>query len=83
MARQLNKMEWEEDWYKNLTLGTSLAVQGLKLCASTARGVGSIPDLGAKILCMVLPDNNNINREKWMLGTWVLLYYYLCYNFVS
>ena len=50
MARQLNKMEREEDWYKNLTLGTSLEVQWLKLCASTARGMGSIPNLGAKIL---------------------------------
>ena len=33
-----------------MTLGTSLAVQGLRLCASTAGGAGLIPGQGTKIL---------------------------------
>ena len=33
-----------------LALGTSLVVQWLRLCASTARGMGSIPGWGTKIL---------------------------------
>ena len=35
---------------KNRLLGTLLAVQGLKFCASTAGSADSIPDWGAKIL---------------------------------
>ena len=35
---------------KNCALGTSLAVQWLRLCASTAGGTGSIPVQGTKIL---------------------------------
>ena len=33
--------------------GTSLEVQWLRLCTSTAGGVGSIPDQGTKILHVV------------------------------
>ena len=33
---------------KNPTAGTSLVVQWLRLCASTAGGVGSIPGRGTK-----------------------------------
>ena len=35
---------------RKLYLGTSLVVQGLRLCASTARGMGSSPGWGTKIL---------------------------------
>ena len=41
---------WESTIIRNRTFhGTSLAVQWLRLCASTARGVGSIPGRGTKI----------------------------------
>ena len=33
-----------------ISTGTSLVVQWLRLCTSTARGMGSIPGWGAKIL---------------------------------
>ena len=35
---------------KDDRLGTSLAIQWLRLCDSTARGIGSIPGQGTKIL---------------------------------
>ena len=35
--------------YKFKFLGTSLAVHRLRFCASTTRGMGSIPGWGAKI----------------------------------
>ena len=34
---------------RKVVIGTSLAVQWLRLCTSTKKGVGSIPGLGTKI----------------------------------
>ena len=36
--------------FKMTLLGTSLAIQWLRLCASTAGGMGSVPGWGASIL---------------------------------
>ena len=44
---------------KNDSLGTFLAVQWLRLCASNARGVGLIPGWGTKI-----PQAAQYGREK-------------------
>ena len=41
---------YHNDTFKNNTLGTSLAVQWLRLRTSTAGGTGSIPGRGTKIL---------------------------------
>ena len=45
-----------------MVLGTSLAVQWLRLCASTAGGTGSIPGQRAKILHAVQCGQKNNNR---------------------
>ena len=51
-----------------ITLGTSLAVQSLRLGASTAGGVCSIPDGGAKVLCAtVQPKKEKKDVLKGML----------------
>ena len=41
---------YERFWLKTNVLGTSLAVEWLRPCASTAGGAGSIPARGTKIL---------------------------------
>ena len=43
-------MEGKEKSSKAGAWGTSLLVQGLRLCASTAGGAGLIPGLGTKFL---------------------------------
>jgi len=45
-------MLWSIVWqfFKRFSMGTSLAVQQLRFCASTAGGVGSVPSWGAKSL---------------------------------
>ena len=40
----------ETAWIRKNKKGTSLAVQWLRLCTSTARGTGSIPGWGTNIL---------------------------------
>ena len=42
-------MREQANWLLRLICGTSLVVQGLRLCASTARGVSSIHGWGTKI----------------------------------
>lgn len=37
-------------FYQNQRIGDFLVVQGLRLCTSTARGTGLIPDWGTRIL---------------------------------
>ena len=49
---------------KNMIVGTSLVVQWLRLCTSTAGGAGSTPGWGTKILMLCgaakkLKNNNN------------------------
>ena len=44
-----SKPERKSNKVRMTTLGTSLAVQWLKLCISTAGGTGSIPGQGTKI----------------------------------
>ena len=51
--RVITSSQWPEFWHLALSQerrGTSLAVRWLKLCASTARGAGSIPGWRTKIL---------------------------------
>ena len=45
-------------------MGTSLPVQWLRLQASNARGVGSIPGQGATIPCAQHPKNWNIKQKQ-------------------
>ena len=57
-------------------LGTSLAVQWLRLHTATAGGTGSIPDWGTKILHAIphgAADNNNNNNllEGYLGGTFL------------
>ena len=49
--------------YKVNTLGASLAVQQLKLCASTAGGAGSIPGQGTKFLRAVAKKFKKKKKE--------------------
>ena len=52
-----------------LNLGTSLAVQWLRLSTSTAGGTGLIPGQGTKILSAVAPSKkqNQTNKQKnWL-----------------
>ena len=49
-----------------LTFGTSLAVQWLKLCTSTAGGMGSIPGWETKILHAVQCSQNMNNKNKFV-----------------
>ena len=44
--------------------GTSLMVQLLRLCASTAGDVGLIPAQGAKILCATLCGQNTKKKKE-------------------
>ena len=48
-------------------IGTSLAVQWLGLCASTAGGMGSIPGWGTKIPHAMQTNNNNNNKSNVLL----------------
>ena len=43
-------------------VGNSLAVQGLGLCASSAKGAGSVPSWGTKILQAVQPQKTKLSR---------------------
>ena len=47
-----------------LNMGTSLAVQGLRLHASNAEGAGSILGQGTKILHALWPRNQNIKKKQ-------------------
>ena len=47
-------------------IGTSLAFQWLRLCASTAGGAGSIPGQGTKILHAV--QSNTKKKKKCIYG---------------
>ena len=49
---------------KNEILGTSLAVQWLRLCASNAGAVGSIPPQGTKIPHAVLHGQKEKKKER-------------------
>ena len=50
--------------FKKLCLETSLVVQGLKFCTSTAGGMGSIPNQGTKIPHAMLLYSQKIKRER-------------------
>ena len=45
--------------------GTSLVVQLLRLCASTAGGTGLIPGLGAKIPHALWAEHQNIKQKQY------------------
>lgn len=49
---------------ENTSLGTSLALQGLRLCTSIAEGQSSIPVQGTKILHAAWPKHKNKNSHK-------------------
>lgn len=53
---------------KHLDPGTSMAVQQLRLCASTAGGAGSIPRQGAQILHAVSSSQKTNKKQNWSLG---------------
>ena len=53
----------------NIQQGTSLAVQWLRLCASTAGGMGSIPGQGTKIPHAVWCSQKKKLREKYPTGS--------------
>ena len=55
-----------------LIVGTSLAVQWLRLCTSNAGGAGSIPSQGTKIPHAVQCDQKQIkwNETKWNETKW-------------
>ena len=48
-----------------MSLGNSLAAQWLKLCALTAKGPGSIPDQGARIL-QAAPRGQKNRKKKFI-----------------
>ena len=50
--------------FKKLCLETSLVVQWLKFCVSTAGGMGSIPNQGTKIPHAMLLYSQKIKRER-------------------
>ena len=54
---------WVRHTHNKLSTGTSLGVQWLRLCMSTAQGVASIPGWGTKILHSVLSQTKN---PKWV-----------------
>lgn len=49
---------------ENTSMGTSLALQGLRLCTSIAEGQSSIPVQGTKILHAAWPKHKNKNSHK-------------------
>ena len=51
-------------WLKQHPIGTSLVVQWLRLCTSTAGAAGSIPRQGTKILHSVPPSKKNPQKQK-------------------
>ena len=48
-------------------MGSSLAVQWLGLCASTARGLGLFPGRGNKLPQAMQHDQNNNNNNNYYL----------------
>ena len=46
------------------TLGISLVVQWLRICASTTEGMGSIPGQGSSTCREVRPKKRNVKRKK-------------------
>ena len=61
MTLQVKEMEGKEKSSKAGAWGTSLLVQGLRLCASTAGGEGLIPGLGTKFLHALWHSH----KERW------------------
>ena len=51
------------------TYGTSLAVQQLRLCTSTAGGAGSIPGGGTKFLLAAQRDQKKKEKENKLMVT--------------
>ena len=60
-----------ENVRKRRTLGTSLVVQWLRLCAPTARSTGLIPDGGTKVLHALKCSQGEKKKEgkKEKMGT--------------
>ena len=54
--------------FKILEMGTSLAVQWLRLCTSTAEGTSSIPGQGTKIAYDTVVVNTVVSDSLWLLG---------------
>ena len=50
--------------FKITLLGTSLAIQWLRLCVSTAGGMGSVPGWGARILHATQGKAKRIHTQK-------------------
>lgn len=48
---------------ENRSLGTSLALQGLRFCASIAEGQSSVPVRGTKILHAAWPKHKNSHKS--------------------
>ena len=63
LPTQVKKSHW----------GTSLAVQWLRLCASTAGGVGSIPGQGTKIPHASLPGQKIKKKTKTLLELYLFV----------
>ena len=50
LGKLLNFSDLQFSKFKMVTIGNSLTVQWIELCASSAGGIGSIPGQGTKIL---------------------------------
>ena len=57
------KSMWEKNTLKGTHRGTSLAVQWLRFCASTAGGTGSIPGQGTEIPHATQCGQKQINKK--------------------
>ena len=62
-------LEFEEE-IKSNSQGTSLAVQWLRLGASTAGGTGSIPGHGTKIPHATLCSQKKKKKSNSQISTW-------------
>ena len=64
LAGLLGLQRVRHDWRDLACIGTSLAVQWLRCCISTAGGTGLIPGWGTKILHARLHDQNIKKKKK-------------------
>ena len=87
VSQEAGKLVWYSQLFKNSTVcGTSLAVKWLRLCASTARGAGSIPGQGTKIphaLCYGQNIKGKNSKQKIILnlkGLWKFFKDFILYE---
>ena len=64
---------WMESYHLRLLPGVSLVVQWLRLHASNAGGMGSIPGQGTKIPHASRPKKKKLKKKKYLDGTTFLM----------